>query len=51
MTVADNGSNTYTISVPTGVLPEAIETTTSDGYGGETYRIPWRVDHGTVRRG
>ena len=33
MTVADNGNNTYTVSVPTGVLPEAIETTTSDGYG------------------
>ena len=44
MTVADNGNNTYTVSVPTGVLPEAIETTTSDGYGGETStesRVEW----------
>ncbi len=52
MTVADNGNNTYTVSVPTGVLPEAIETTTSDGYGGgDLNRIPCRVDRGTVRRG
>ena len=44
MTVADNGNNTYTVSVPAGVLPEAIETTTSDGYGGETStesRVEW----------
>ena len=36
MTVADNGNNTYTVSVPDRTLPEVIETTTSDGYGGET---------------